>query len=393
MPSAATMGGTAQSTRTGKPEAQKVAPVVPFVRASMPHREPAGVDITRALIASDQDLGVSDIPAYGYLRSIVLVVTATGGTGTAAIKHEDGPFSALKNIAVTEPNGAVIAQFNSGYDLYQANKVGGYRSPIGADPKSSPVFSDIAASGPGNFSFLLRIPLEINLRDALGSLPNQNAAATFKLKMTLSSGAAGAGLFGTAPTGQPNVRVRAYAETWDQPETSTGGQSNQVTPPALNTTQFWTAQTFNIASTGNQNIRLTRVGNYIRNLVMIYRNASGSRATADANFPDPLNILLDSRPIDIIERNNFRHQMYERTGFGGVVGAGTTANETPQGLDNGVYFYDFMNEFDGTLGQENRDLWLPTLGSTRLELQGSFGVTGTLTVLTNDVAVAGTVFI
>jgi hypothetical protein len=42
---------------------------------------------------------------------------------------------------------------------------------------------------------------------------------------------------------------------------------------------------------------------------------------------------------------------------------------------------------------ENRDLWLPTLGSTRLELQGSFGGAGVLTVLTNDVAIAGSVFI
>src|SRR3546814_6646853 len=68
----------------------------------------------------------------------------------------------------------------------------------------------------------------------------------------------------------------------------------------------------------------------------------------------------------------FIHQQFERTGYGAVVGAGTTANETPGGLDNGVRSYDFCHEFDGTIGHENRDLWLPTLGSTRLELQGSF---------------------
>ena len=64
-----------------------------------------------------------------------------------------------------------------------------------------------------------------------------------------------------------------------------------------------------------------------------------------------------------------------------------------QGLDNGVFVYDFMHEFDGLYGRGNRDLWLPTLGSTRLEVQGSFGTAGTLTVLTNDVAIAGSVFI
>jgi hypothetical protein len=85
--------------------------------------------------------------------------------------------------------------------------------------------------------------------------------------------------------------------------------------------------------------------------------------------------------------------MYERTGFGGSVGATVPANDAAQGLDNGVYVYDFAHEFDGTIGHENRDLWLPTLGSTRLEIQGSFTTAGVLTVLTNDVAIAGTVFV
>lgn len=391
MPSAATMGGTAQSTRGGSPDKQRVVAVVPFIRASMEHRESAGVDVTRLLSTADQDLGVFDIPAYGYLRSIFLVVAATAGAGAAAVAHEDAPYSALKNIVLSEPNGAVICQFNTGYDLAMANKWGGYRSPIGADPKSSPTFSAVAVTG--NFAFVLRIPVEINLRDGLGSLPNQNAAATFKLRVTLASGATGGNLYGTQPTTFPSVRVRAFAETWDQPEEVTAGQSNQTSPPAMNTTQFWTPQVFAIAATGLNTIRLTRMGNYLRNIVFIYRTAAGSRSGADASFPDPLTVMLDSRPVDTIERNNFRHQMFERTGFGGVVGGGTTANETPQGLDNGVYVYDFMHEFDGTLGQENRDGWLPTLSSSRLEIQGSFGATGSLTVLTNDVAVAGTVFI
>jgi hypothetical protein len=84
--------------------------------------------------------------------------------------------------------------------------------------------------------------------------------------------------------------------------------------------------------------------------------------------------------------------MFERTGFGGALGATVPANESPQGLDNSVWVYDFCSEFDGGLGRENRDLWLPTLGSTRLELQGSFGAAGALTVFTNDVAIAGSVF-
>lgn len=385
MPTATTtVGGTAQGTgrRGGQ---QQVMPTVPFIRASAEHREPTGIDVSRLITGADQDLGVFDIPAYGYVRALVLVVQATGGAGGSAVAAEDGPWSALKSIALTEPNGAVINQFNSGYDLYQANKAGGYRSPEGADPKASPRFTAVAAAS-GNFQYVIRIPIEINLRDALGSLPNQNAAATFKLRLGLAGSAQ---IYSTPPAAiLPTVRVRAFLEAWDQPESATAGQTNQITPPAMNTTQFWSSQTYPV-NVGQNTIRLTRVGNYVRNMIFILRRAGTSRANGEADWADPLTLYLDTRPLDIIENNNWIHQMYERSGFG----AAGIANEAAKGLDNGVRVYDFMHEFDGVWGRENRDLWLPTLGSTRLELQGSFANAGTLTVLTNDVSVAGSVFL
>lgn len=391
MPTAATMqthGGTAQTSRG---QAQNVVPTVPFIRASSEHREPTGIDISRTLTTSDQDLGVFDVPAYGYVRSLFIVVTASGGTGgtPAATFPEDSPFNTLKNIYLTEPNGAVIYQANSGYEAHLIHKWGGYRHPIGSDFKASPTFVAPTSAFSG-YSYCMRIPVELNLRDGLGSLPNQNAAATFKLRLTLAKVADIAA--GTLPTTLPTVRVRVYLEAWDQPETASAGQTNQITPPALNTTQFWSSQIYNV-NAGSQTIRLTRVGNYLRNLILLYRRGGTSRAQGDTDFPDPATLYLDTRPLDIIERNNIKHQMYERSGYGAAMGTNVPANDSPGGLDNGVFVYDFTHEFDGTLGQENRDLWLPTLGSTRLEIQGTWANAGVLTVLTNDVAIAGSVFI
>ena len=388
MPTAATTsGGTAQTRQRGSE--RQVVPTVPFIRASAEHREPTGIDVSRLMTAADQDLGVFDIPAYGYVRSLFILVQGASGAGAGAVGAEDAPFNALKNIALTEPNGAVIAQFNSGYDCFVADKWSGLRHAIGSDFRASPIFSAITGTG-GNFTYALRIPVELNLRDGLGSLPNQNAAATFKLRLTLSASTT---VFATPPaTTLPTVRVRVFLEAWDQPEAATAGQSNQVTPPAMNTTQFWSAQVYNV-NTGQNTIRFTRVGNYLRNLILIHRRGGTSRVNGDADFPDPATLYLDTRPLDIIERNNWKHQMFERTGFGGAVGATIPAAESAQGLDNGVFVYDFAHEFDGTIGHENRDLWLPTLGSTRFELQGIFAQAGTLTVLTNDVAVAGSVFL
>src|SRR3954468_4817618 len=396
MPTAATVtaGGTRQGT--GRQNDRAVLATVPFIRASAPHREPAGIDVSRQFTTSDQDLGVFDVPAYGYVRSIILVVTASGGTGGSPVvtTPEDAPFSALKSISLTEPNGAILSQFSSGYHLHLAHKWGGYRHPIGADFKASPTFAQIPSTG-ASFAYMQRIPVEINLRDGLGSLPNQNAAATFKLRLTLAKAADI--MTGTLPTTLPTVRVRVFVETWDQPEMSSGGATNQLTPPAMNTTQFWSEQIYNVNS-GAQTIRLSRVGNYLRNLIFVFRaTGGGTRASVSANFPDPLTFLLDTRPLDIIEQNNLRHQMFVLTGFGsGYADAATykaPSVDTPGGLDNSVWVYDFCHEFDGALGRENRDLWLPTLGSTRLELQGSFGAAGVLTILTNDVAIAGSVFL
>jgi hypothetical protein len=221
--------------------------------------------------------------------------------------------------------------------------------------------------------------------------------------MSLASGAAAATgpLYTTAPSTQPTVRVQVYLEAWDQPEVAVAGMTNQVTPPAMNTTQFWSAQIYNVGS-GAQTVRLTRVGNYIRNLIFINRRASsgirvGASNSGDADWPDPLSVILDARPIDTASKVLWREQMFRRSGYGGRAQyAATTVAETKDAagcMDSGVFVLDFTHEFDQTIGQENRDLWLPTLGSSRLELQGIFGGADTLTVLTNDVAIAGPVFL
>lgn len=383
-PAVVAAGNGAANGRRGNTQ---VVATVPFIRASGEHIEPAGIDVSRLLTGSVQDLGVFDIPAYGFLRSLTFVVTATGGAGAGVTAAEDAPFNVLSNIALTEPNGAQIQAFNSGYDMAMAGKFGGYGYIGGADPRSLPAYSPIAA-GTGNFAFILRMSVEMSARDGLGSLPNQNAAATFKLRMQLNASTA---VYGTVPGTLPTVRVRVTQYAWDQPNPADGQNANQTNPPAVNTTQFWSTQVYNV-NAGAQTLRLTRVGNYLRNIILIYRRAGTSRVNGQADFPDPLTFLIDARPVAIVERNNFSTLMAERSGYGTATGTIFPAYDSPDGLENGVFVWDYMHEFSGSYGLENRDLWQPTLGSTRLELQGVFANAGTLTVLTNDIAIAGNVF-
>lgn len=346
----------------------------PFTRAARKHVEPFD-DRSVVIGAGTTAVGPVDVAAFGYARHIVMLVEATGGAGGAATvaAHEDSPWRAIKDISLTDVNGAPIVGPMSGYDLYLANKYGAYA--FDTDPANSPVYSAVAtgAGASGNFAFLLRVPLEIGSRDALGSLPNMNAASTYKLGYSIAPSTE---IYTTAPaTTLPTVRVRCFLEAWSQPPQADGrGIPNAVTPPALGSTQFWAKTVHNI-SAGEQRIRLTRVGNLIRTLVFVLRNATPVRSTAD--FPDPFRIEWDGKIVTNSARNLLRHYIREAYGFN---------------PDTGVFVLQFTDDLDYKPGNEMRDLYLPTTQASRLELVGSFGAAGTLTILTNDVSPAGDVF-
>jgi len=372
-------GNNNQSPRDDSNQAA-MAPVN-FVRASDEHLEPGNVDVSRLLLANAIDAGTFDLPAYGFLSHMYVLVEGASGAGTGAVLTEDGPYNVLQNIALTEPNGAFIAQFTSGWQMAMAQKYGGYLHPIAADPKRSPAWSTVTAAG--NFSFLLRLPVAVSGRDAVGALANQDSAGQFKFRFTYAPSAT---LFSTPPsTTLPTVRVRVWTQAWDQPEPASAGTPNAVEPPAPGTTSFWSVQSGISVNSGENNIDIKRKGNYIRTWIFVLRT-SGSRATGDGNWPAELRFMRDAFPARYYNTTVWQHQMFERTGYTGT-------KDTAGALDNGLRFHDYMHEFDGLLGREVRDLWQPTRGSTRLELAGSFGAASTLDIITNDVAIAQNVFV
>jgi hypothetical protein len=353
----------------------------PFTRAAREHIEPM-LDVTNQMTATSIALGPFDVPAYGYMRGIWLYVTAAGGSGTATVATtEDAPWNVISEISLLDVNGAPLFGPVGGYDNYLVNKWGGYNL---GDPKQSPLFSAVVtgANASGNYGFLLYIPTEISGRDGLGALPNANAASTFKLRITLAPSSA---VYSTPPTNLPQVRVRAWLDAWTQPNaTDLKGNANATQPPAMGTSQYWSKTTINLGS-GYQTPRLTRVGSYIRDLIFIYRDGSGSRSAGAALFPQDVSIYWDSKNLKTHSRDLWKHQMARRTKYFG-------AAESSGGIDNGVWVEDYMHEFDGMIGNELRDGWLGTVQSTRLEMSGQFTGAGVLTIITNDVAPAGQIF-
>lgn len=379
-------GSAKQNPDSNQAPQQNSAPrmLVPFVRATDENIQPGGLDTTTAaLSANTVDLGITNIPAYGYVNCLYILVQATGGAAglNNAVAKEDAPFSILRNIALTEPNGAIIYQVSDGWQAMLTQKYGGVLHPNASDPKADPLnYSAVATTG--NFTFLLRIPVGISVRDTVGALANQDTAGQFKLRMQVG---ATTDVYSTAPDTKPVVRVRAWLSSYDQPEAMSGGLANEVEPPAHGTTMFWTVQSGISVASGQNTIELKRKGNYLRQILFVLRR-SGSRANGESDWPAETRYMRDAFPARYLNNNIWRAIMFERTGFDG-------AAEAKNGHDNGVRFLDYMHEFDGLLGRENRDLWQPTRGSTRLEIDGSFGNATTLDIITCDVAVANDVFL
>lgn len=337
-------------------------PRVPFVRASHRHTEGAFFDVTATPATTSQQLGPFDVPSYGFLRHVVLVVTGSGGALGGGALNADYPYNIFQEVSCTDPNGAYIQFPVGGYSLAMENIYGAY--VWSSDPAAAPDYiADIVTP-----QFMLRIPVEITPWDGFGSLANQNAASAYKVRLTLNTLANL--VTGGTPTA-PAVRIRGYLEAWSAPaQFDLLNQAQETQPPALGTTQFWSPYSPVIAAAA-QTIKLSRVGNLIRNLIVIARNTSGVR---QANvFLEPTTVQWDSAALYSQELQTYRRKrMYEQSNIA---------------APTGVFVYSYTDDQDGHNGFENRHLWLPTVQATRLEFTGVAGAAGTWDILTNDVAV------
>lgn len=347
-------GTAAVSSKTpAKSQAASITAALPFTRVAKEHTEAIPFDVSVQISAASQGPYSIEVPATGYLRSVLLLVDATGGAG-AATAAADGPWNVLTNITLTDAGGAPIIEAMDGYELYLIAKYGGYA--FSSDPAAQASYTQTISTN-GNFSFVVRVPVEVGA--GVAALANMNAAQPYRLNYRINANTA---VYSAVPaTTQPTIRVRAVLESWTAP------QDGSV-PPLYGATQLWSKQVYNVNS-GQNTTRLQRVGNTMRNLILIHRDGTGARSAA--MMPDPLTFAFDQRQQHITPRAVRKLYLTERYGYAGV--------------DTGVDPIDFTHDWDNHPGgAELHDLWLVTSQATRLELQGSYANAGTLTVLTND---------
>lgn len=359
---------------------------LPFTSGARRHREQMA--LANAVIAGSAtpfaatQIPEQSVPAYGFLRGLWLRVVAAGGTGTGATASADGPFNLFGAVSITDPDGAPIYSVNSGYTAYIIHKYGGYLNGAGiVDPKLDNFYSGVSGTG-GNFQFQLWLPIEITFRNGLGALPNTDSGKQYKLNIATNASTT---VYATPPaTLFPTVTVTAYIDCWTQPPPNDVlGRALTRVPPVVGTTQYWTRQSIPVNAGQSNGQTFGRVGNIVRGWIFIYRTAAGVRVlNSSGNWMTPAILYRDGYNYDVIEQNNWLEEIALRYGL-------TAAADAAGGPDNGVFPYMFIFDLDMTPGNELRAQYWPTLQSSRIELDGTYGVAGTLEVLTNDIAPTG----
>lgn len=360
-PTTALPAGPGGAPRAAGQPAPQAVQAVPFIAAAHEHTEPAFTSVVTPG-ANSVTLGPFDVPAFGYMRHILLEVSGTGGVLGTGVLTADWPWNIFEAVTLYDVNGAPIYGPFDGYAMLWSNIVGGYA--FEQDPRGDPLFS-----GGVNPVFYLRIPVEISHGDGMGSLSNQNAAASYKVELRVRPLVQ---LISPAPTTAPSLTIRGWLEAWTLPnEVDLAGRPQAQLPPAHGTTQYWSHFTRSVIA-GANTIQLPRVGNLIRNLIIIARSNAGARD--DTAFYDTITFQWDARVLYQESRSLRIRNMWERL--------------VDTGRDAGVFVYSFSHSDMGRSGDGSPVLWLPTVQSSRLELQGNASIAGSLQILTNDIAPA-----
>jgi hypothetical protein len=316
----------------------------------------------------------------GWLARLWFYVTYTTTAGTALTA--DAPFILFNTIQLNDVNNEAIFGPFDGYTWFLTNKYGGYY--FADDPATNSVYTASATAG----TFILEIPLEIVSRDPIGAVASVNNTATLTVIMTLNAAT-------TAFTGATawNVRVRGLQDFyWEPRKADKQGREIAGAPPANGTTQYWTQGSVPIAASGTINQQLiTGLGYPFREYLFLLRDATGSRANGEANWPDPLIGLKFEANFLLTQYNKAQWQAEICRVTGDFSGSFDTRGAgTVPGKENGVYLLPFNKDFFlKHIGAETRRCYLVTSPGSNFIFNGAIGGAGNLYSVVNYVAPGG----
>lgn len=370
--SAMTAEAPAKGQAKGKQQ-QQVAAARPFVTGTRTlESETYSQTVTQT--TATQVLTPYEFQVDGYVSGALIRVTATTAGNAATVAFQaDGPFSALQSVIVEDIGGKQILGPLSGWQLYVLNRFGGF--VYQADVKANGTYTVTAGAGAtgGSYRFVLRVPIQVRRRDAMGSLPNRNASATFKLKMTINTSAT---VYSTAPTAAASINVQVQQHGWATSDNRDyKGNGVSPTPNGVGSLMYTDIETIQL-SAGSFNQRMSTFGGLLRVLIFELRDNTGSRAQGEADFPSLLEIEVDKVKMFSRSPLTWENLMSEDWGLNASAEATATANAKP----DGVYVLHWLDDFGLNPGAENGFRYQPVTPSTAVQLIGTIGGSGAHTL-------------
>jgi hypothetical protein len=377
---ARTSGAAPQSPAS----ASKGASVVPFPIASR-RKTSLGFQppqVTMSSAGANVSLGIIEIPPTGFLRYVEVLVTGTTASNAATVVFApDGPFNCISYINLTNASGDTIIVPVDGYMLYLMNKWGALsEDPPWSDPRSSLLYSATAGVGSGlggSFQFGLRIPLEIDPETAFGAIPSMASNKSLQINLQIAPTSA---VYTTAPTTPPTITVVGYQDYWAQPNGDNGrGLSQATQPDGNNSIMLWRLDSQS-QTAGDKTVKINNVGNVIRMMLFVYRNASNARS--DALIPALHQIILNNDVMLYKPDPLWVDDMSVAYGYTNAT------RDVAQGLDTGVRaLHYFMASSGRVRTSDSRAQFLPTLDTTLLQYRASQFGSGmnTLQILTCEI--------
>ena len=343
-------------------------------------------DITITQTTTPQQFQVWNISPTGWLRGLWFdfLMTTSGNAATVAFNADPtaGGFSGVQKVIVYDLGGEQVVTL-SGYEWLIMNKFGGYFE-VG-DPRASLTFTQTSGAGGtgGSFHFMLYLPFEVVARDGLGVVQNESKPG-WKIELWADSSTQ---TYSTSPTTLGSFRVRGFVDSYTEPAgAAPNGRPFAQTPPLPGSLQYWKSEN-QLQPSGNFKYDLTNgIGFPIRNIIYYARDSGNStRASADANWPDPATLLIGNVNYFTRSKNLWIEKMGRAYALAGV---NTTfpGVDSAQGRENAVFPVWLTQDMSSHPGDELRFKYIDTQVNSLIRLQGVNGGALTLYAMVNWIA-------
>jgi hypothetical protein len=359
-------------------EQPTAAGLIPFRRATTFRtsrlQQTSGINVT----AAEQQINVQ-LEGSGFVWGIdVEVDVETAGNAAVVAYHEDAPHNALSSVIFADVNGELVNL--DGFSLRLAAMYGGWALENDNVATDTLVFEQVTgnvARG-GSFHYHARVPIGVNQRTLLGILGNQDRAQKYSLRTNFN---ATGSIYTTGPTNAGAITIDRHYLNYAVPApTNAQNVPQEIMPPKFGVLSYLTRMISPSPPVSSTTVNhfLSRLGNTIRVMILVFRDGNGAtaRGDAEANLPTSIRFLLGDTPIFSETAGLRRKLMWDKYGFN---------------APSGVFVYDFITDILRRAGDELGDDYIFSNGLVNAQFEitypAGWAANSSLTIVTSDLQV------